>query len=157
MCFAWLLELQTWIGWSRALVGGCASYCLQIYRDNNTALPVLSTGSQQCWRKSLNKFVRRPTRGKSSHLFPYIASDAGPVFSSNARHVCLSYVLANKTDIKSAAYTQKLTNEHFLWARIVKGYSKLKERNHRPIVCKFNRGKFHLLFNILTNRIFFLG
>lgn len=32
----------------------------------------------------------------------------GPVFSSNARHFCQSYVLANKTDIKSAAYTQNL-------------------------------------------------
>lgn len=38
----------------------------------------------------------------------------GLVFSSKARHFCLSYVLANKTDIKSAAYTQKLTNKHLL-------------------------------------------
>lgn len=148
MCFAWLLELQTWIGWSRALVGGCASYCLQIYRDNNTVLPVLSTDHNNAGGNlsmSLLEELREENR-----LIYFLTERAtlGPVFS---------YVLANKTDIKSAAYTQKLTNEHLLWARVIKGYSTLKERNHRPIVCKFNWGKFYLLFNILTKRIFVLG
>lgn len=157
MCFALLLELQTWIGWSRALVGGCASYCLQIYGDNNTVLPVLSTDHNNAGGNlsiSLLEDLREENR-----LIYFLTERAtrGPVFSSNTRHFCLSYVLANKTDIKSAAYTQKLTNKHLLRARVIKGYSKLKEWNHRSIVCKLNTGKFHLLLNILTKRIFILG
>lgn len=157
MCFAWLLELQTWIGWSRALVGGCASYCLQIYRDNNTVLPVLSTDHNNAGGNLLISLLE--DLREENRLIEFLTERAtrGPVFSSNARHFCLSYVLANKTNIKSAAYNQKVTNKHLLWARVIKGYSKLKERNLRPIVFKFNRGKFHLLFNILTKRTFFLG
>lgn len=157
MCFAWLLELQTWIGWSRALVGGCASYCLQIYRDNNTVLPVLSTGSQQCWRKSLNKFVRRPTRGKSSHLFPYRGSDTGSGIFFKRSTLLSILCLSEQERHQECHLYPETTSKHLLWARVTVGYSKLKERNHRPIICKFNRGKFHLLFNILTKRIFFLG
>lgn len=164
MCFAWLLELQTWIGWSRALVGGCASYCLQIYRDNNTVLPVLSTDHNNAGGNlSISLLEELREENRLIYFFTERAT-RGPVFSSNTfvylnfMSLChLIYVLASKTDIKSAAYTQKLTNKHLLRARVIKGYSKLKERNHRPIVCKCNRGKFHLLSNILTKRILFLG